>query len=190
MSDLKDDLRAHSYITTYTGARFSYENHGPFRLADIAHSLSQTARFRGHGQFFYSVAQHSIMVAEMMRQDGCSKLEQAAGLLHDAHEAYVGDVPTPLKWACPDLDRIEAEVETALRRALLPDIDPGFFDNVVKTYDLAVLHFEARHLLRPVPAWVNGSTIPWGYDGLRVKHRDDEQVELVFLTRARDLDLL
>src|SRR6185295_13075391 len=99
--------RAHAYITTFTGAHFDYSNPGPFRIRDIAHSLSYTARFRGHTRFFYSVAQHSLMVSWMLEVRGQSEYVQLCGLLHDAHEAYTGDVPTPLEWACPPIAALE-----------------------------------------------------------------------------------
>lgn len=189
MTDTRDELRAHAYITTYSGAQFRYNQPGPFRIRDIARSLSMTMRFRGHTSFPYSVAQHSVMVSRMLEQDGASIPEQAAGLLHDAHEAYVGDVPTPLKWECPELQALEASVATALRAALLPGVSAFVFDEMVKPYDTDVLHHEARVLLRPVPAWVR-ATSAWGYRNCEVRYLNPLHSEQEFLQRAAALGLV
>lgn len=60
--------------------------------SDIAHSLSMQCRFNGHTRSFYSVAQHCLLVADLVPIE-----HQLAALLHDATEAYVGDMVRPLK---------------------------------------------------------------------------------------------
>lgn len=66
-------------------------------ITDIAHSLSLVCRFGGHIKHFYSVAEHSILVAKLLSEQGAPGELVLAGLLHDAHEAYLGDVTTPVK---------------------------------------------------------------------------------------------
>lgn len=83
-------------ITTYTGGTFDYSKFGPedIDIRDIAHSLSHLCRFAGHVNIFYSVAQHCLLVSEKIPGGPEVKL---AALLHDAAEAYVNDLPSPLK---------------------------------------------------------------------------------------------
>jgi 5'-nucleotidase len=66
--------------------------------ADIARALSNLCRFGGHSKAFYSVAQHSAIVCDLLEQrGGATPDELMAALLHDAAEAYLGDLPHPLK---------------------------------------------------------------------------------------------
>lgn len=66
-------------------------------LYDIARSLSHVCRYNGHLPTFYSIAEHSVRVADWLAHKGTSPLVQLTGLLHDAAEAYVGDLIRPLK---------------------------------------------------------------------------------------------
>lgn len=82
------------YIQCYSGRRFwpLEPRTQDINLIDIAHALSQQCRFAGHTTMFYSVAEHSVRVSEV-----CESQDVLWGLLHDASEAYLVDVPTPLK---------------------------------------------------------------------------------------------
>lgn len=64
---------------------------------DISRSLSHLCRYNGHVPTFYSVAEHSVRVSWWIRREGGSLEEQLTGLMHDAAEAYVGDMVRPLK---------------------------------------------------------------------------------------------
>jgi 5'-deoxynucleotidase YfbR-like HD superfamily hydrolase len=85
-------------LVTYTGARFSLVDQSTwvFDIQDIAKSLSNMCRYNGHVEF-YSVAEHLVRVANHLRDDGYPNRTQLRGLLHDAHEAYTSDVPSPFK---------------------------------------------------------------------------------------------
>ena len=82
------------WIGTYSGVPFRLDNPRPedVRIEDIAHSLSLQCRFNGHCDEFYSVAEHCVEVSNRV-----SPSNALDGLLHDAAEAYVGDVTGPLK---------------------------------------------------------------------------------------------
>jgi hypothetical protein len=66
-------------------------------IGDIAHSLSQQCRYNGLTERFYSVAEHSIYVAQLVRLKKMRPVVVLAALLHDAHEAYIGDLIQPIK---------------------------------------------------------------------------------------------
>lgn len=78
-------------------------------IVDIAHALSMACRFNGHLQKFLSVAEHSIIVASMVEEK-----HQLAALLHDAAEAYITDVPRPIKQMLPMINDLDASLTKAI----------------------------------------------------------------------------
>src|SRR5918994_6288050 len=85
-------------INTVSGAHLDLADPDPgaIRLEDIAAALSKVCRFGAQTTRFYSVAQHAVLVQRLVVEAGRPDLSLAA-LHHDSHEAYVGDVTTPLK---------------------------------------------------------------------------------------------
>lgn len=81
-------------VATYTGIWFTPLNpkERDVKIIDIAHALSMVCRFGGHAKKFYSVAEHCVKCAEI--SDESNKLNC---LLHDASEAYIGDMCAPIK---------------------------------------------------------------------------------------------
>ncbi len=112
-------------IRTFSGAFFDFAAPTPqmVRLEDIAHALSNCCRFCGQSREFYSVAQHSILVSELVLTDdlGPNVYDEVRlqALLHDASEAYTGDIVTPLKRILPDFQVIEAGIQAVIEIALL-----------------------------------------------------------------------
>lgn len=86
-------------VITASGHMFDLANPRwyPAILEDIAIALSNTARFGGHTDVIHTVAQHSVTVHDLLEERGHSDTVCLAGLLHDAHEAFYCDLPTPLK---------------------------------------------------------------------------------------------
>lgn len=88
------------FIETYSGVRFCplAPEVSKIRIHDIAHALSNQCRFSGHVRHFYSVAEHSVRVSRLLeKRVPKNRRIWLKGLLHDASEAYLVDLPTPLK---------------------------------------------------------------------------------------------
>lgn len=131
MKPLKD-----RYLSTFTGNKFFPFAPHPHQIdiRDIAHGLSLLCRFSGQCPYFFSVAEHSIYVANNLPDN--LKLE---GLLHDASEAYLADLPRPVKVGLPEYNAIEAAVEEVIAQKF----DLAFpTPSQVKTADNALLRNE------------------------------------------------
>ena len=85
---------ARNWIQTASGRQFFPLDHQPEEvfIEDIAHGLAHMCRFNGHTKSFYSVAQHSVLASLLVPEP-----DALWALLHDASEAYLGDVSRPLK---------------------------------------------------------------------------------------------
>lgn len=99
-------------IETYKGHKF-YLDMPIFDVEEIAHAISKKCRFNGHCRRFYSVAEHSLLVSGLMEQYGLG--DPFEGLMHDAHEAYLPDVPSPWKPLMPEFCAIEHDLEAKMR---------------------------------------------------------------------------
>ena len=99
-------------LLTYTGKLVDPFNikKEDISMLDIAESLSKTCRFNGHCKGFYSVAQHSVLLSDKMHDSTGAKF----GLLHDAAEAYIGDIVTPFKKKLKGIDKIESDILNAI----------------------------------------------------------------------------
>jgi hypothetical protein len=149
-----------TYIYTYHGHRFDYAAPQPAMIdpRDIAHALSHLARFNGHTHRHYSVAEHSINVARLV---GPSAARLA--LLHDAAEAYTGDIVTPLKRLIPGFREIEERITAVINERFGLNPTPEQLREV-HAADRYALHAEAweftpsgRLWARPSPGMAFGS---------------------------------
>lgn len=103
-------------------------------LVDIANALARQCRFLGHVSGFISVGEHSLVVSRLLEERGESRLIQATGLLHDASEAYLGDISGPLK-RLPAFDGYR-EVEELVERVIAAKYGLPFpYPPVVKVCD-------------------------------------------------------
>jgi 5'-deoxynucleotidase YfbR-like HD superfamily hydrolase len=98
-------------ISLLNGGHFDYEcpERSRYDITDIARGLSHTARFSGQTARAYSVAQHSVIVSKVVPEE-----HALAGLLHDSVEAFMADVPSPLKRLLPGYIELEKRAEADL----------------------------------------------------------------------------
>ena len=136
------------HIWTHTGKKFHILNPAPEEICveDIAHALSLLCRYTGHTCEHYSVAQHSILVSEMVKNLN----DQKWALFHDASEAYLGDVSGPLKCCLPQYMEIESAVmETISRKFGLCLSMP----KTVKAIDKVIQEVEMASFLQQPRKW-------------------------------------
>jgi len=130
------------------------------RIADIAHALARLTRYTGHGRAgkHFSVAEHSVRVCHYAMRvrphdDHESRAWHWAALLHDAHEAFVGDVTSPLKRAMREFvapgdkthfELIESPIIRTVREALR--IQGGFADKLMQRRDMSIAHLDRYDL--------------------------------------------
>jgi len=159
-----------AFIETFTGRRFQPLDPDPLYICieDIAHALSQQCRFTGHTRVHYSVAEHSVRVAELLASWGATQDEQLWGLLHDASEAYLVDIPSPLK--CMPEFAPYREAETCLMGAVCDRFGLVYVQPPKVTLaDAVMLATEARDLMPHRPEhWIGlkeaplpGVIVPW-----------------------------
>lgn len=171
-----------TWMGTVSGGRFDYEapDLAEIHISDIAHALSQICRFTGHTRRFYSVAQHSVLVSRIVPKE-----HALAGLLHDAHEAFVGDMATPLKDLLPSYRTIEERAWRAVATRLGVDSVPP---DDVKRADLIALATERRDLLpRDGREWEILANVTPLFD--RIAPMRPEAAEILFLTRYRAITM-
>lgn len=128
-------------IRTFTGKYVNPLNPDPDTICieDIAHALSQICRFGGHLPYFYSVADHSLAVSYCLPDE-----HALAGLLHDASEAYLCDIPSPVKKQIPGY----AEAEDRLMKVIAEKFGfPWPVPEVVKQVDRSALEEEWHGLM-------------------------------------------
>lgn len=152
-----------AWITTFSGRRFYVLDPRPqdVCIEDIAHALALQCRFTGHIRKFYSVAQHCVLVSRF-----CPQEFALWGLLHDASEAYIGDMSAPLKHT-PEMSRFRT-TEQHIMLAIAEHFGLGLVEPpAVKQVDRRLCLTEARDLLGSTKDWQDASEpyaeaiVPW-----------------------------
>lgn len=162
--------RPATWIQTRSGLAFDLADPSPssVNIEDIARSLSQLCRYAGHTRYGYSVAEHSCHVADMLWMQHADSPEwyrwdlTLQGLLHDAHEAYTGDLIRPLQsfFGREFSEKLEALEESIWEKAIGPalGLPPGWsaWFEAVRKLDSQICIDERNDLLGPPP-------FPWGH---------------------------
>lgn len=196
----------HNFIRTYTGRKFWPLNPEieEISIQDIAHALSLICRWTGHTYCFYSVAEHSLRVsryaeklalAEFAYLPASMTLERVFfsreialwGLLHDASEAYLCDMPSPLKHAS-DLGQLYKQFESQLMQGVADRFGMSReIPQIVKAADATLLNTEARDLM----GLASSAAKDWNLDGIRLPELihpiDAQKAEVEFLRRFEEL---
>ena len=118
-------------------------------LEDVAHALANICRYGGHCSTFYSVAEHAVFVSKRLERKGYPRNTQIMGLHHDDSEAYLGDIPRPMKPLLGKAyERMTDRMDQVIIDALgLPEPAGGFHDPLIKDADNWALFVEAKYLL-------------------------------------------
>lgn len=167
-------------ICTNKAVYFDFENPEahPFDIEEIAHALSLQCRYTGHCKWHYSIAQHSVLVSHYVPPE-----DALDGLLHDASEAYLGDVSTHLKSLLPEYKLLEQRVELAISKKFgiyYPTLPS------VKVVDSRMLMTEVRDLLPPhahSQDWPDAEP----YDDFGIAQLTPDKAKELFLTRYYEL---
>lgn len=172
-------MKKNDYIETFTGVLFF-----PFQpkaddicIEDIAHAISQICRFGGHSKHFYSVGQHSILVAKLLKEWGESTDVQLYGLLHDGTEGYMIDLPSPIKKYLPAYKQAENELHDIIWKGLNIRKPTDEEWKQVKKADTLLQHHEAKQLLSRA-SWADPSI---HLDNIVIQEEPMKEVERRFL---------
>jgi uncharacterized protein len=172
-----------AWISTYTGKQFFllHPTAKSIDIRDIAHSLAMQCRWTGHSIYHYSVAQHSYYCSFLVPEG-----YELEALLHDASEAYCGDLNRPLKHftpAGPAYRAQEAIVMNAIRlKFKLPLVESPF----VKEADDKMLYAERDQIVIAKHKW----GCKWGSGKgakIKISRWSPKKAEMMFLQRFKQL---
>jgi hypothetical protein len=171
------------FIHTHSGKRvdLNYPDPAAINIYDIAVALSRIPRFNGHTNHFYSVAQHSVLVAT--RLDAWDPETRLCGLLHDAHEAFLGDIVTPVKRCLEgDLGRLALVLDWAISQSFgLPWPWIAQARTAIEAADIEAFAIEARDLMPGFSAGCHPPAHP------RIRPWPMDLAAELFLTRFEEL---
>lgn len=155
-------------------------------LESIAAALSKVCRFGGHCPQFYSVAEHCIHATDLACSEGFVSDALVAVFLHDAAEAYIGDMVKPLKLMIPQYGETEQRIESAIEAAFC--VDFAKWSDVIKRFDRALLKAEK------VTMWPDDREKWAGFSDIedcdiRLQFWEPREAEMQFLAMARTLHI-
>lgn len=171
--------RKGDWLQVYSGRQFWPLDARPEEvdIVDIAHALSLQCRYAGHVKTFYSVAEHCLHVSANVPQEFA-----LVALLHDASEAYLVDIPRPIKSYLPEYKAAEKALEAVIAQAF----------GLQFPWPAEVMDIDNRILLDERAQLMSVPPIPWGVDGLdpvgvTVIGMSPKEVEDAFLGRFLEL---
>lgn len=156
------------------------------QIRGIAHALGMICRFNGHVDEFYSVAEHSVHVSNVLRLRGFNIHTQLCGLLHDAQEAYVGDLVQPMKNMSP-LGKHYKIIEDRFEAVIAEKFKLQWNDEIrkeVRQADLDMCALEMKTLMSENPIPVNIAVPP---DNITINNSSPRESTTLFMRVYRDL---
>lgn len=176
-------------LETINGRIIDVLNPDPFAIDifDIAHGLSMQCRFGGHTVRHYSVAEHSWWVSKL-----CKPEYALQGLLHDATEAYLCDIPTPIKRLLPDYYKVEGGLWEVIANKYGVPVE---MHESVKEADARMCITEKLELIGPEgldgPVWIGLTSRYKRYDDVKLprdcNYMHPADAYWMFLKRFKDL---
>ena len=171
------------FIQTFTGRNFYplAPSVSDVDIRDIAHALANKCRYNGHCQQFYSVAQHSVLV--------CRYCENKKwGLLHDSEEAYLPDIPSPIK-VLPEFAPLR-EAAVRIRKVVCSrfDLDPVEPEEV-RLVDKRMMITEIRDLMISGSCWDKYYRLYETYD-VEITPWPPRMAREIFLSAANSLGII
>lgn len=147
-----DKTSSHSFISTFSGNKLHFLSPSPDEvdIEDIINNLGNNCRYCGNVSKFYSVAEHCVIIAKAVLEATGDKERAFSALMHDASEAYLCDIPRPMK---PYLEGY-FELESKLQDVIFKKFNIKPVCDLVKWYDCNIVADEASVLFKEVPSWV------------------------------------
>lgn len=175
---MTEQQKGKEFIQLYSGIDFFFLTPNPddILVEDIAHTLSLLCRFGGHCKEFYSVAEHSVRCSNIVAPEHAFE-----ALMHDASEAYLVDMPRPIKNVLKEYKKIEINLDKVIRNKFgLPEE----MSEQVHWADNVMLATERRDLMPPTATpWV---WLPEPY-GPTIKPMSPKEAQVAFLERFKEL---
>lgn len=167
----------YDYIGTYSNKKYHFLNPSidEVCIEDIARALSMNCRFSGHISSFYSVAEHSCIIADIILRETGDLGQALSALLHDASEAYLTDVPRPIKPYLNGYSEIERKAELIIQQKF--NIKP--MSKRTKYIDTHIVGIEAKLLFKHVPEWASD----FDHVDIKINSWSPKQAKRIFLDK-------
>jgi hypothetical protein len=185
-STLKSEIMSDDdpWLQTFSGRVFPLASFDAdaIHIDDIAHALSMLCRFNGHCTRFYSVAEHSVHVSHEIKPELA-----LLGLMHDAAEAYLGDVPTPLKKRLPYFHQREEQLQQLIAAKFgfsFPDVESAEHEELKRVDRQLLADEKAVVMAREPKPWPK--LLPAKNPG-RIQCWSPAEAKEQFLARFREL---
>ena len=176
-----NNQKTYPYLGTVDGGKVYFTNPSAdqFDIEVIALALGNNCRYSGQVKKFYSVAEHCVLMAEYFANRG-ELLKAYSALMHDASEAYLTDIPRPMKPYLGEYFKIESKIQKCIRERFSV---PEMCDDI-KYLDLHIVGTEATQAFKVVPDWAADFDC---IEGITLRFWDPETAGKNFLNAFRVL---